>query len=48
VEKFPYIFGGHLISMKILLKKEEGLYTYSLRMKGIIPLFMLSSQLGIT
>jgi hypothetical protein len=31
LEKFPSVFGGHLISMTIPPRKEEPSYNYSLR-----------------
>jgi hypothetical protein len=36
LEKIPSVFGGHLISMNITPSKEDGYWTYSLRVGGIL------------
>jgi hypothetical protein len=34
-EIFPIVVGGHIISMNIPPRKEEGYYTYSLRVRDL-------------
>jgi hypothetical protein len=35
-EKSPSVIGGHLISINIPLRKEEGYYSYSLRVRCLL------------
>jgi hypothetical protein len=37
LENFPSVFGEHLISMTIPLRKDEGILGYSLRESGLMP-----------
>jgi hypothetical protein len=34
-QKFPIVVGGHIISMNIPPRKEEGYYTYSFRVRDL-------------